>query len=494
MRNIHIRPILFYSLGFTLQLVLALDSAVQSHRLEELQETESSNEGSTKTPLAAPARRVGLDGGYTSCIALFSFEFLDFECSVENKFGKVLNHAGFPVCPFLYPFLDVVVNDQIRTTLLSESNGFELFHFGKIAPPEDIIVTKISAAIKLYFNASFNILQNVDTSLDRNRHPAEINTLLYQWEANFVGTSFVQRGDLSCVALHRNEELKSDPAVASIPSCDTTKYNRGFWDIKKRRFLPVGCAFPKPKWPPSLSERKGYTWLHLYGDSNMNKFQTTLCGKLGARTNYRGLRESGKNVVWNACLTPDGTLAIVYSVSWMGGSKALHIKPELLGKSLSHVLCRADTLPNPPTGDCAATWGVPAERTVIVSGSHHPEQLIPKADADVRGWVDDLLSFIERPETVVVMLTSGVCLRHFNPRHSLQLFQRACVPSMTRSSRLRRSGAGPLWICGRFRLPRAATWSLRTRSTSRGLSTQMGPPSFWGLSEAANKGTRAESG
>ena len=42
----------------------------------------------------------------------------------------------------------------------------------------------------------------------------------------------------------------------------------------------------------------------------------------------------------------------------------------------------------------------------------------------MRGWVDDLLSCIERPETVVVMLTSGVCLRHFNPRHSLQLFQR----------------------------------------------------------------------
>ena len=164
----------------------------------------------------------------------------------------------------------------------------------------------------------------------------------------------------------------------------------------------------------------------MFGDSNMNKVFLILCDRIDAVTQYKGLREgevARRAYSWKACITPDGSLAVVVSVSWKQGGHALVHRPSALGQPLSQVLCRKDTLPEPPPGDCAAAWNVTAERTLVHTGSHNTEQLVPTADAAVRSWVHDILWHVRRPETVTLMLTSGMCVNRLRPHDLPQLFR-----------------------------------------------------------------------
>ena len=315
-----------------------------------------------------------------------------------------------------------MVNDRLRTTTLASTIDSNEYYFGSLRLPNNFVVESVSAAIKIYFNASIDILKNMDRSLDKNKAPALINSVLVTWEANFseVAGWINQKGELTCAP----SEIQGTETSLPLGQCTFSKYNTGFWDMRKHNFIPVECYFPEPTWPPPLEKRSGHTWIHLLGDSNMNKLQTALCGKIQSKKKFKGER-SHKNVVWRACISQDGALALVFSVSWMGGNAAagMHIRPFVLGQPMSNFLCGAGAIPTASPELCAA-WNVVAHRTVIAPGSHNPEQLIPRANADVRSWIDDIAGRMPRPESLILALTVGVCLRHFNPRSSPQLFQR----------------------------------------------------------------------
>ena len=348
------------------------------------------------------------------CNFLFSFRFMEFECSATKSIGKIQNASGVLICPYLYPHLQVLVNQHIQTTRLFDVNDNSNFFFGTLELPKGIAVQNILASIRLYFQSDFDILVNLNKSLDENLHASasEADSLLLKWEGDFGrGGALQQRGDLTCLP---SAGVTAVPAGAGSAPCPWDGYTPGFWDTRAHAFLPVTCAYPKRSWPPPAGER-GPVWVHLVGDSNMNIFYSHLCGRIGYRTKYRGERFPG-NVIWSACFNAGGSVGVVHTVSWMG-SKAqravcLQLRPPTVGQTLASFLCSPSTIPQAPAAECTGKWNATAEWTLVLPGSHNPELLIPRAAKEAHAWLDEISGRMPQPETLVVALTGGVCMRH----------------------------------------------------------------------------------
>jgi hypothetical protein len=361
------------------------------------------------------------------CVYIFSFQFMKFQCSGKKSIPKIENDQGLLICPKIYPYLHVLVNDHLQATHLYDAERDGQFFFGPVSAPFSATPRKARASIRNYFQTNLDMMLNSDGTLDQNRVIDEMDTLVLDWEADFEDNgTYTQRGDLTCSnAASESAEMISAGAVP-LP-CTWDGYTPGFWNTQTHLFVPNSCIYSKPSWPRPAAQR-GPVWLHLFGDSNMNILYGQLCGRIGSRTKFRGERFPG-NVIWSACISADGSAAIVQSVSWMSGGKAshLHLLPPVLGQTMASFLCYAKTLPGPPAdpADCAR-WNVTAEWTVALSGSHNPELLIPHAADAVRSWVDDISARLPRPETLALALAGGVCIQHMagSPRSRSQAFQR----------------------------------------------------------------------
>jgi hypothetical protein len=368
------------------------------------------------------------DTGKTAgCNYLFSFRFMEFECNAR----KSLNLVGCDVenigCPYLYPYQHIIVNKNLQTTRLSERNDHINYFFGTLSLPLEIIAKNIKTQVKLHFANDFDIMNNANETLDILQEVDEVDTLLLEWEADFGSDgALAQRGDFACVPADGSTEAYPSAILSAVPKpaspCPWSGYTPGFWNTQTHTFLPSHCAYPAPTAWSRPAAQRAPVWVHLLGDSNMNILYGHLCGAIGYRAKYRGERFPG-NVIWSACVSADGALAVVHSISWMTSGPpgrfalGLQFRPATVGQTMASFLCRQDTLPGPPAdpADCAR-WNVTAERTVALSGSHSPDLLVPRAAAAVRGWLDEIAARLPRPGSLAVALVGGVCIRHVRGR------------------------------------------------------------------------------
>ena len=369
----------------------------------------------------------------------FAFRVTGFSCTVSKAMPVIPSHEGGYVCPFLYPYLRLVVNRRLQTLRLAESPYPPTYDFGTVELPTGTVVEQVDGYISLYFNTSFDILNNTNRTLDLNRDVRGGDYVMLDWSAERPDPSspFTQRGDFTCAHVASTELAAVEEATPSAdPPCRFSRFTPGFWDQAARNFVPAGCTYQARAWPQGRVEDRGMVWIHLLGDSNMRKLHGAVCRHIGANVTYHGHRHPprpGQALVWSACFTRDMTAAVVHSVSWMTGRFSLDtsMSPQFVGRTLSSALCRYTVKQDGeeravPAALCDEAWNVTAQRTVILVGSHSHDQLIPAARRDVAGWVDGIAQRMERPETLSVMLVTAVCVRHFVEfaRFSDQLFQR----------------------------------------------------------------------
>ena len=344
----------------------------------------------------------------------------------------IKDSQGRLICPFLYPYLDLLVNSCLQTTYLSVTTIPPTYDFGDIKLPHYISLQKVSASVYLHFNTSFNILQNTNDILDINTDVHEINTPLLSWEAVWDTASgqYAPGGDFTCVRSEPNTSAASTTPAASVdPPCAFSQYKPGFWNRSSHTFLPAGCAYVAQSLPLRPAPHR---WFHLVGDSNMRKLHVAICHHHGAHRRSDHGQDQRKPPLWSICFASDNATAFVYSASWMIGDMPVYIDepPLLVGRNLSGALC--SIAPSRALGVvtratlCQGSWNIIAERTVVLVGSHKPQQKIPTARADVQTWLDNIVRRLPRTGTLSAVLVTAVCVGQFAVwrQHAGQLFQR----------------------------------------------------------------------
>jgi hypothetical protein len=353
-----------------------------------------------------------------SCKISFSFRMMDLYCRTAKTMELMSNSSLASGCPYLYPYLEILVNRNLQATLLANVEYIpEEYSFGKISIPANITAKNIKIKIGYYFKSSFDILANLDVQRDLNHEIHTVNTVLLDWKPAFPwppskhNPGWDADGVLSCEPAH---PAATEPSVPdkSAAQCSFSQFTPGFWDTRKRAFLPSACEFC----PLPLLARTGESaWVHFLGDSNMRNLHASACRRI------RGVFLKGLGEV---CLSRDGRQALVYTVSWMTekGTGLFGASSALLGLPLAPVLCRAR-----PSPGCEVEWNRTAALTLALVGSHYPKQLIPPARTDVRAWLTSIAARLPPGSgSLAVVLVGGVCVRHFHrfPQYWGQLFQR----------------------------------------------------------------------
>jgi hypothetical protein len=286
------------------------------------------------------------DTNKLSCTTTFSFRIAGFICSVDKASPMIPDYTGKPVCPFLYPYLRILVNSRFQTAMLAKSPHPPTYDFGDIDLPSSTPVRTLNVSVSLYFNTSFDILANTNKTLDLNPDVRGGDFVVLDWYAQRQdqASPFTQRGDFSCSgepAPRATAESNTGTAAAAAaitspgdavtappppPQCPFSRRTPGFWDRSARAFVPNGCAYrADAAWPRRPPARRGMVWVHLLGDSNMRKLHGAVCRHMGADVTYHGRRHPprpGQALVWSACFARDMTAAVVHSVSWMTGKSS----------------------------------------------------------------------------------------------------------------------------------------------------------------------------
>jgi hypothetical protein len=367
-----------------------------------------------------------------TCNILFSFHVNDLDCRATKTFELVPYESTHLQCPYVNPYMEISINSQFHSTVLAElARAPYEYSFGDISIPARISTQRIMVRIRSYFNSSFDILTSLDEGPEFNRGGAKpVNTALSEWTKVFpmpVDPDDKLPGAISCAPAAR----AVPPAVAeNATRCNFSeyKYTPGFWDAKAGAFLPSGCAYmPRPAASKEHHAPRGRVWVHLLGDSNMRNMHVHACGRIRSRKTHTITRKPprGETHSDHVCLSPDGMVALVYTVSWMhanGSSVHYGSSRALLGQPLAPILCPALRSPG-----CAEAWNRPANRTLALVGSHFPQQIMARAQADTRAWLAAIAARLPRaPGALAVALTCGVCIGQLKtvPRYWGQLFQR----------------------------------------------------------------------